>query len=144
MHPTGLALRFVRPRFAAAESSNSLTRTLPAPKGLWREMALNDKLDPLAKAVDPLWKQIKVLFTEHNFLTIVCAFFVLLMTLSFYRMLKSISPALVGFVLLLLLAILVLHWTATRTEPAFLTPFINWLAPFFPSAPTPPPLHPKH
>ena len=37
----------------------------------------------------------------------------------------------------IVLAVLVLHWTQTRTEPAFLTPFIDHLAPFFPSAPGP-------
>ena len=94
-------------------------------------------LTPWAKAVDPLWKQIKLLFSEHYFLTIVCAFFAVMMTLSCYRFLRSISPALVYFVLVLILVILILHWTATRTEPPFLKGFIDWLAPFFPSAPTP-------
>ncbi len=90
------------------------------------------KLDTLSTSVAPIGKQIKLLFAEHHFWTIVCAFFVVVMTISFYRFLKSISPALVGFVLLLMLGILILHWTQTRTEPAFLTPFIDWLAPFFP------------
>lgn len=89
---------------------------------------------PLQKAFDPLWKQTKTLFGEHYFLTIVCAFFAVMMTLSFYRFLKSISPALVYFVLLLILFILLMHWTQTRTEPPFLKGFIDWLAPFFPSA----------
>ena len=87
----------------------------------------------LSSSVAPLWKQIKILFAEHHFWTIVCGFFVVVMTISFYRFLKSISPALVGFVLLLMIGILLLHWTQTRTEPEFLTPFINWLAPFFPA-----------
>ena len=104
------------------------------------------KLDTISTAAAPLWKQIKLLFAEHHFWTIVCAFFVVVMTISFYRFLKSISPALVGFVLLLMLGILILHWTQTRTEPAFLTPFIDWLAPFFPAPvyPTghPPPVRP--
>lgn len=99
---------------------------------------------PLQKAVEPLWKQITLLFTEHHFITIVCAFFAVLMTISFYRFLRSISPALVGFVLLLILGILVLHWTQTRTEPPFLKPFIDGLAPFFPNVATPPPPLPKH
>lgn len=90
-------------------------------------------VDGISQAVDPLWVQIKLLFTEHHFVTVVCGFFVVLMVLSFYRFLRSISPALVTFVLLLLLGVLVLHWTQTRTEPPFLTPFINWLAPFFPA-----------
>ena len=97
---------------------------------------------PLKNAFDPVWKQIRTLFGEHHFLTIVCAFFALMMVISFYKFLKSISPALVGFVLLLILAILILHWTQTRTEPAFMKPFIDWLAPFFPTLPvpaTPPP-----
>jgi membrane-bound metal-dependent hydrolase YbcI (DUF457 family) len=97
----------------------------------------NVDISPFAKAIDPLWKQFKLLFAEHHFLTILCAFFAVLMTLSFYRFLKSISPALVVFVLMLILAILVLHWTHTRTEPAFMRQFIDWLAPFFPAAPTP-------
>ena len=95
-------------------------------------------LQQLTDALAPLWKQMKELFAEQHFLTILCAFVAVLMTLSFYRFLKGISPALVYFVLLLILAILLLHWTHTRTEPAFLSPFIDWLAPFFPSAvPTP-------
>jgi membrane-bound metal-dependent hydrolase YbcI (DUF457 family) len=105
---------------------------------------MNINPQPIEKVVDPLWQQFKVLFTEHNFLTILCAFFAVLMTLSFYRFLRSISPALVGFVLLLILFLLILHWTQTRSEPPFLKGFIDWLAPFFPEAPTPPPVHPKH
>ena len=89
---------------------------------------------PLHKAFEPLWKQFKVLFGEHHFVTILCAFFAVLMTISFYKFLRSISPALVGFVLLLILFILIIHWTATRSEPEFMKPFIDWLAPFFPSA----------
>lgn len=96
---------------------------------------MNADFTPFVKAVEPLWRQLKMLFQEHHFLTILCAFVAVMMTLSFYRFLRSISPALVGFVLLLVLGILVLHWTHTRTEPALLRPFIDWLAPFFPTAP---------
>jgi hypothetical protein len=105
---------------------------------------MNLDLAPLEKAVAPLWKQLKLLFAEHHFLTIVCGFFAVLMTISFYKFLRSISPALVVFVLLLILVILLMHWTQTRTEPAFLKPFVDWFAPFFPSAPLPakPPLRP--
>ena len=95
-------------------------------------------LGSLLQALEPIWKQIKVLFEEHHFLTIVCAFFAVMMTISFYRFLRSISPALVVFIFLLILVLLVLHWTFTRTEPAFLKPVIDWIAPFFPSAPTMP------
>jgi len=95
---------------------------------------MNDSLQSISAALAPLWRQIKSLFSEHHFLTILCAFVALMMTISFYRFLKNISPALVYFVLFLILAILLLHWTQTRTEPAFLKPFIDWLAPFFPSA----------
>jgi hypothetical protein len=95
---------------------------------------MNSDLTPLWQSLDTLWKQVKLLFSEHNFITIVCAFFALMMTISFYKFLRSISPALVGFVLLLILFILILHWTQTRTEPPVLKPFIDWLAPFFPSA----------
>jgi hypothetical protein len=102
---------------------------------------MNVDWSPLQKAIDPLWKQTKLLFSEHYFLTILCAFFAVMMTLSFYKFLKSISPALVYFVLLLILAILVLHWTQTRTEPPFMKPFIDFLAPFFPDVP--PPVTPK-
>ena len=98
---------------------------------------------PLQKAIEPLWKQVKLLFAEHHFLTILCGFFAVLMTISFYRVLRSISPALVGFVLMLILAILVLHWVQTRTEPAFMKQFIDFLVPFFPSVPQPPPPIPR-
>ncbi len=89
---------------------------------------------PLQKAIEPLWKQIKTLFGEHHFLTIVCAFFAVMMTISFYKFLRSISPALVAFIFLLILVLLVMHWTFTRSEPEILKPFIDFIAPFFPSA----------
>ena len=98
---------------------------------------MNVDFAPLLKLVLPLWKQIKILFAEHNFITIVCAFFAVMMTISFYKFLRSINPALVAFIFLLILVLLILHWTFTRSEPPFLRPFIDWIAPFFPSAPTP-------
>ncbi len=104
---------------------------------------MNIDLSPLVKAVDPLWRQVKLLFVEHHFLTILCGFFAVMMTLSFYRFLRSINPALVLFFLMLILAMLVLHWTHTRTEPALLRPIIDVIAPFFPAAPAAaPPLAP--
>jgi hypothetical protein len=93
---------------------------------------MNINLDPLWNALAPLWKVAKDLFKEHNFLTLLCGFFVVIMTINFYKFLRSINPALVGLVLLFMLGILILNWTVTRTEPVFLTPFIDWLAPFFP------------
>jgi hypothetical protein len=89
--------------------------------------------DALTHAVEPLWMQIKALFAQHHFITVICGFFVVLMVLSFYRFLRSISPALVALILCLVLVILVLHWTQTRTEPRFLKSFIDWLAPYFPA-----------
>jgi hypothetical protein len=103
---------------------------------------MNVDWSPLQNAAAPLWKQIKLLFAEHHFLTILCAFFAVMMTLAFYRFLRSISPALVYFVLLLILALLVLHWTQTRSEPPFMKPFIDWLAPFFPDVSELPPAAP--
>jgi hypothetical protein len=100
---------------------------------------MNIDLDPLWKALAPVGKLLKDLFREHNFLTLLCAFFVVMMTISFYKFLKSINPALVGLVMLLVLAILIMHWTVTRTEPEFMSPFIDWLAPFFPTTSLPPP-----
>ncbi len=108
-----------------------MTATVTTVHGLTAPMKPHH-IDAISKTVDPLWIEIKLLFTQHHFITVVCAFFVVVMVLSFYRFLRSISPALVTFVLLLVLAVLILHWTATRTEPPFLTPFINGLAPFFP------------
>jgi hypothetical protein len=102
---------------------------------------MNFDLDPLWKGLAPIGKLIKDLFREHNFLTLLCGFLVVMMTLSFYRFLKSINPALVGLVLLLMVGILIMHWTVTRSEPEFMSPFIEWLAPFFPSV-TPPPSTP--
>ncbi len=90
-------------------------------------------IDTLGKAVNPLWVEIRQLFTEHHFITIVCGFFVVVMVISFYRFLRSISPALVWFILMLMFAILLLHWVETRTEPPFLKPFVDWLVPFFPA-----------
>jgi hypothetical protein len=88
---------------------------------------------PVQKSIEPVWKQIKILFGEHYFITIICGFFAVMMTISFYKFLRSISPALVAFIFLLILSILIMHWTVTRTEPSFMKPFIDWLAPFFPT-----------
>ena len=96
-----------------------------------------NSLATLLKALEPLWKQVKVLFAEHHFLTIVCAFVALMMTISFYKFLRSISPALVAVIFLLIFGVLGMHWTYTRTEPAFLKPAIDFIAPFFPAAPVP-------
>lgn len=95
----------------------------------------NADLTPLTDKLLNLWSALDRVFGGHHMLTIVCAFFALMMTLSFYRLLKSISPALVAFICLLIFGMLVLNWTYTRTEPSFLTPAINYIAPFFPSAP---------
>jgi hypothetical protein len=95
----------------------------------------NVDLSPLTDKLHDLWSGIDSLFGEHHFLTILCAFLAVMMTISFYRMLKSVSPALVAFVFLLIFFILTLHWTITRTEPAVLKPAIDFIAPFFPTAP---------
>ena len=91
-------------------------------------------LSPLWKQLHELWSALDQLFGENHFLTILCAFFAVMMTVSFYRLLKSISPGLVAFILLLVFAVLVMHWTFTRTEPAILKPAIDLIAPFFPTA----------
>jgi hypothetical protein len=95
----------------------------------------NADLSPLSRAGHSLWELVQPLFAEHAFLTIVCAFFAVMMTLSFYRFLKSISPGLVAFIMLLIFAMLMMHWTITRTEPAIFKPVVDVIAPFFPSAP---------
>lgn len=95
-------------------------------------------LAPVQKSFEPLWKTIKALFAEHHFLTILCAFFAIMMVVSCYRFLKSISPTLVAGICLLIVLILLMHWTATRTEPGFLTPFIDWLARLVPVSLQPP------
>jgi hypothetical protein len=74
----------------------------------------------------PLWLQVRRLFAEQHFLTIVCGFLVVMMVVSFYRFLKSVSPVLVPVFLLLVVFILFLHWTQTRTEPALLKPAVDW------------------
>jgi hypothetical protein len=104
---------------------------------------MNINWEPLRKGFEPIWEKIKTLFGEHHFITIICAFLAVMMTISFYKFLRSISPALVAFIFVLILFILVMHWTVTRTEPAFMKPFIDFLAPFFPSV-TPTPATPKH
>ncbi len=95
----------------------------------------NVNLSPLSEKLHDLWAGIDSLFGEHHFLTIVCGFLAVMMMISCYRMLKSVSPALVAFMGLLMLFILTLHWTFTRSEPAILKPAIDFIAPFFPSAP---------
>lgn len=98
---------------------------------------MNIDWTPFLKAIEPITKQIKVLFAEHHFLTIICGFLAVMMTISFYKFLRSISPALVALIFLMILVLLVMHWTITRTEPEFMKPAIDWLAPFFPTAPVP-------
>jgi len=95
----------------------------------------NPDLSPFWRQVGDLWSAIDQLFGEHHFITILCAFLAVMMMISFYRLLKSISPALVAFFCFLIVCILTLHWTMTRTEPAFMKPAIDFIAPFFPSAP---------
>jgi FtsH-binding integral membrane protein len=36
----------------------------------------------------------------------------------------------------LVVGLLMMQWVYERTEPAFLTPVVNYVAPFFPSSPT--------
>ena len=101
-------------------------------------------LSPLAKAWDDFLKLVHPLFAEHAFLTILCGFFAVLMTLSVYRFLRSINPGLFAFILVLIFGILTLHWTFTRTEPAILKPAIDLIAPLFPMAPQYPDAHKKN
>jgi hypothetical protein len=82
----------------------------------------------------PIWQALKPLLTEHGFLTILCGFLAVMMTISFYRFLRSVNPGLVGFVLLMVLFLLVLHWSQTRNEPAFLKPAMDWVVQYIPSA----------
>jgi len=96
--------------------------------------AIATSMPPLKNVnLAPLWLEIRRLFAEQHFLTIVCAFVIVLMTIQFYRFIRSISPVLVPLFLLLVVFILVLHWTQTRTEPALFKPAVDWLlrsAPF--------------
>ncbi len=78
--------------------------------------------------LSPLWSQLRQLFEEQHFLTIVCGFVIVILAVKFYRFLRSLSPALVPIVLVLVVFILVIHWTQTRTEPALLTPVVDWIA----------------
>ena len=103
----------------------------------------NVDLSPLQKAGTEVVQLVRPLFAEHAFLTIICAFFAVLITLRFYRFLKSINSGLVAIIFLLIFGILVLHWTQTRSEPAFLKPAVDMIAPFFPAGATPPPAKPK-
>ena len=64
-------------------------------------------VDAIRRAVAPLWNETRLLFSQHHFVTVVCGFFVVVMVLSFYRFLRSISPALVTLILCLMLAILI-------------------------------------
>jgi hypothetical protein len=103
----------------------------------------NIDLSPLWKQLHELWSALDQLFGEHHFITILCGFLAVMMTLSCYRLLKSINQGLVAFILLLMFGVLVMHWTFTRTEPALLKPEIDFIAPFFPVAPNyPVPAHP--
>ena len=95
----------------------------------------NVDLSPLTEKLHDLWAAVDSLFGEHHFITIVCGFLAVMMTISFYRVLKSVSPALVALIVVLFFCILTMHWTITRTEPGFMKPAIDFIAPFFPTAP---------
>ena len=114
-----------------------MTRTGTTLQGLFVSPApvKSVNLSPLTQKLHDLWNGVNSLFGEHHFLTIVCGFLAVMMMISFYRMLKSVSPALVAFMCLVMVFILTMHWTITRTEPAILKPTIDFIAPFFPSAP---------
>jgi Flp pilus assembly protein TadB len=96
---------------------------------------MNIDFTPITNALEPAWRLLKQLFAEHHFLTIVCGFFVIMMTISCYRFLKSINPALVLLILMVVLFILVMHWTYTRTEPNFMAPIIDFLSNYVPQSP---------
>ena len=95
----------------------------------------NVDVSPLTEKLRDLWSALDSMFGENHFITLLCAFLAVMMTISFYRMLKSVSPALVALIVVLFFAILTMHWTMTRTEPSFMKPAIDFIAPFFPSAP---------
>lgn len=82
-----------------------------------------------------LWQQIGAQLATQPLLAFGIACLVLLLLAGGLRALHRVHPALAGFLSLLVLGLLVLHWTSTRTEPAFLKPFIDGIAPFFPAAP---------
>ena len=112
-----------------------MTRTGVALQGPFTPFVKNPDLSPLWNKLRDLWTQLDTLFGEHHFITILCAFLAVMMVISCYKMLRTISPALVAFFCLLILGMLTLHWTFTRTEPAILTPAIDVIAPFFPAPP---------
>ena len=82
-----------------------------------------------------LWQQIGAQLATQPLLALGLACIVLLLVLGSLRALHRMHPALAGFLTFLILGLVVLHWTSTRTEPAFLKPLIDGLAPFFPAAP---------
>jgi hypothetical protein len=83
--------------------------------------------------LSPYWSQVRQLFVDQHFITILCGLIVVIMAVKFYRFLRGISPALVPIVMLLMLFILIIHWTQTRTEPVFLKPAIDWLVRYIPT-----------
>lgn len=82
--------------------------------------------------LSPFWNDVRQLFAEQHFMTIVCGFAVIIITARCYRYLKGISPALVPVVFLLALFVLVLHWSQTRTEPTLLKPAMDVAARYLP------------
>ena len=82
----------------------------------------------------PYLSRLRELFGEHYFITIFCAFLVVTMVLSCYRGLRSVSSFLPPFLLILVLVILLLHWTQTRTEPKFMSPVVDFIGRFIPGS----------
>ncbi|MDD3180829.1 MAG: hypothetical protein PHQ04_10835 [Opitutaceae bacterium] len=82
-----------------------------------------------------IWPALRQLFTQQGFITVVCALLILSMTMRFHRFLRHIHPIVIPMTLLLVLLILVFHWTQTRTEPKIFSPAVEALARVLP-APT--------
>src|SRR5258708_5053601 len=79
---------------------------------------------------------LRQLLTEDHLWTVLFGVLILCLVVSAYRKLKSISPVLVPFTLLLIIFIMLATWTQTRTEPKFLSPLINILAHYVPQSTT--------
>lgn len=50
-----------------------------------------------------------------------------------WRRIMKMNKFIVGIVVFVSLTVLFFSWVYNRNEPAFLTPFVNIIAPFFPS-----------
>ena len=67
-------------------------------------------------------------------LKIIIAITAFILTIFLFRRVMKMNKVIGAIVVFVVATIVFFNWVYNRTEPAFLTPFVSRIAPFFPSA----------